>query len=667
MNIRLYTDMGEVALPADFSIAMDKNSPFFSKEGEQSIPINIPVTNSVNSYLYNNLRFQKSNLVISVNAFLQIGMLRKVGKLVFSSFSKHRIAASFITSESDLYADYGDKNIKELFSDHFRNDFSNIPDWIEYFRKVLLGHLRDDFTLIPVFTNKKDNDVFVINKPDTDRADGTLIYKRRLLQNEEVPDGYGVSPFLYLNRFLELLFSKLGYTLVRNDIATIEGYNNLILLNNNADSICKGRLCYRDLVPSCSVNDLIEWLDEKFKAAVFVDSEKKDVKIITFSAMCKSTAELDLSDYIDIDSLSINLEKSKDYSIVSDTSIEGAAPAADSLSDFIKKYPYVKKVNEEEFLNNNNPYTILLRVATGAFYWVERKFCNNKTFVTRTSKIGSNYFSFSGSSAGGEIKPKDLIPPMVIYSYPENNYMNILSAYIGNRINLNTSFANEKEKKEEEQKIIIVKDAGLSIIDEKHRCLYRLGTTQGYDNIGELIEDKSLNSDCLGRDFFTEFFSVSKAGLANIDVKLVFENFNFLNLKLDKPVMISGQKCIPSQINYELSDVVGSSESSKFILIKNSSKNIVIPEFLEQKFKWVFSFDPPIEGESYIDPRLEIDESENDGYRYIPAPTTLGEKMIINIFVRMYGKENNADGQENNNEILIFSGYMDCNLVAVPI
>ena len=321
MNIRLYTDMGEVALPADFSIAMDKNSPFFSKEGEQSIPINIPVTNSVNSYLYNNLRFQKSNLVISVNAFLQIGMLRKVGKLVFSSFSKHRIAASFITSESDLYADYGDKNIKELFSDHFRNDFSNIQDWIEYFRKVLLGHLRDDFTLIPVFTNKKDNDVFVINKPDTDRADGTLIYKRRLLQNEEVPDGYGVSPFLYLNRFLELLFSKLGYTLVRNDIATIEGYNNLILLNNNADSICKGRLCYRDLVPSCSVNDLIEWLDEKFKAAVFVDSEKKDVKIITFSAMCKSTAELDLSDYIDIDSLSINLEKSKDYSIVSEQNL----------------------------------------------------------------------------------------------------------------------------------------------------------------------------------------------------------------------------------------------------------------------------------------------------------------------------------------------------------
>ena len=89
--MKLITSQGELVLPTDFSFTIKQNSPIFSKEGSQSIPVTLPSSQINFSVLNNPQRTgRNSKYIRKIPAKLEAGVFHKSGQLVIDTASKIR-------------------------------------------------------------------------------------------------------------------------------------------------------------------------------------------------------------------------------------------------------------------------------------------------------------------------------------------------------------------------------------------------------------------------------------------------------------------------------------------------------------------------------------------------------------------------------------------------
>ena len=135
--MRLVTDKGELTLPSDFSFEIEQNSAFFSEEGAASITATIPATPTDQAKLGFPARLaRKDRFINTLNASIQKGVYQKHGQLVIASSDERSITCTMALEDSDLYTQYKDKNLKELFSGIVRTEYNTPLDWSDFLMKL---------------------------------------------------------------------------------------------------------------------------------------------------------------------------------------------------------------------------------------------------------------------------------------------------------------------------------------------------------------------------------------------------------------------------------------------------------------------------------------------------------------------------------------------------
>lgn len=504
--MKLITDKGELALPVDFQFDIEENNPFFSQEGAQSIPATLPLTQDTARKLGFIQRPNiKSRALRKINCTLQADVIHKHGKLVIESIEGSSITGAIMLNESELYSSIKDTTLKEIFANHIRTDHYSVAQWYYYLLKVYKGDVTDDFTLFPVATNKTDKGYNIINCPDPEqRENHHLIYASRQIYYKDgyatVPEGFGISPFLWLYRVIEIIFQHYGYTVKDNKFRTDTLLSKIVLLNNCADAIVKKRLDYSHLVPDCTVSEFIEFLQNKFHAAVVVNPEAKSIDVKLFEDCISLSPSDDLTGYSEKSFKTTFIDRKALH--LSGKSIDDYPAAAETYNDLVGKYSAFNLINETQAAYQKQYY---FRKATMEYYDTTL----TETWEDVKSLIGGSNFSLKAAEGVEEekIEFSDTFFRMIIHSVGEK--ADILMPYIGEAIYNNTLFNGEKVDSEDQQ-ILICYAAGAATSRTDY-LPYFYGTAGKYDNLGNEKFAYSLYT----QDIFARFWQKYAALLLN--------------------------------------------------------------------------------------------------------------------------------------------------------
>lgn len=604
--MKIITSKGQLDIPADYSITIEQSSPAFSHEGTQSLPIELPISDRNITTLDKPIRFGRvDRFVRKLDAKIVAGVFQKDGQLVIDSVgSSSGITGAIMLNESDLYSKIKDVDLKTIFSEIIRGDFASntnpVTDWYNHIYKCMKGEVSDDFTAFPVATDfNEETGYFILNRPDYTSAldPWKLIWESRNITTEEesmiYPAGYGITPFIWLWRAIELIFAHFGYTVRNSVFYTDTLLKKVVLINNTADSICKGSLNYSDLVPDVSVSEFLKFLENKFLTHAYIYPESRAVDFVTLESIIGMQPDLDITSRIDGDA-KFYFGETKGVKLSSNTDLDGAAPAAQTIFDLAKIYNTVIEVNEADWQAYNwealgiSTYTptMILRKATGQFYSIYFRRYNGPT---KFNRLGSNYFSFAQPSVTNyqEYEAADYIPPIVevvLGLTADDKQAVIFCPSVGksSRRNIKLTSESSESPAPSEQKIIIAYAAGkantlalpaveqLGTVIRKARIApkYYLGTTQKRDNAGIAWATHDLTTTDLYKRFFSSWNNVLKNSNTEVECKVDYRDKELMSLKLDVPKVLLGQKVLIKNFSYS----VGTSIKhimSRFLLIKN--------------------------------------------------------------------------------------------------
>lgn len=581
--MKLMTNNGELDLPEDFSFEIELNNPFLSDEGDASVPATIPATPNNLKVLDNIHRVDRANrFVKSVPATLMAGTIQKHGQLIIDTLNmKDGISVSLAVENSDLYSQYKGKSLKEIFSSKVRDDWNqDISALANYLIGVYFNRKFDDFAIFPVAVAPYEENETKIYQYNNEREGNSLLWRARTVREGDltmsVTDGYGLSPFLYLYKMIDLLFQEMGYYVIYNCLDK-DPYRDIVLLNNCSDTIVKGVINYSDLVPSCTLSEFIDFLFNKFGIHVRVDSTSRRVSVVTLQELFDSAPTMDITTKV-VEELGITIEDSSRVVLISETSIDGTAPAAETFDKLIDKYGYYIEVTETQFdsiVNNNAPkYSdcLIMRLETGQFYELRRKIGNDKIIP---KFIGTNYFKYDRSNTVNQESHSspDVMPAII---YDKTPFM-----YIGERLHYNTSYQNTEDTSE--QSIMI---AWKTIVVSGSLPL-TFGTTQKYFD-GRIIKDFSLTAYDMYEYFWSKYNNLLRNGKVSLRGTVLYDVCDLSSLDMTKIKIYRGQKILPVKTVFEVSDKLRNRES-EFILIKeylDSVKDKMIVPETKQKYKW---------------------------------------------------------------------------------
>lgn len=581
--MKLMTNNGELDLPADFSFEIELNNPFLSDEGDASIPATIPATPNNLKVLDNIHRVDRANRFMkTVPATLMAGAIQKHGQLIIDTLSmKDGIAVSLAIENSDLYSQYKEKSLKEIFAAKVRDDWNqDISALANHLITVYFNRKTDDFTIFPVAVAPYKENETKKYQYNNEREGNSLLWRARTVKEGDltmsVTDGYGLSPFLYLYKMIDLLFQEMGYYVTHNCLDK-DPYRDIVLLNNCSDTIVKGVIRYSDLVPSCTLSEFIDFLFAKFGIHVRVDSTSKRVSVVTLQELFDSAPTMDITTKV-VEELDITIEDTSRVVLSSVTSIDGTTPAAETFDKLLDKYGYYIEVTEAQFdsiINNNAPkYSdcLIMRQETGQFYELRRKIGSDKIIP---EFVGTNYFKYDRENSANQesLSSPDIMPAMI---YDKTPFM-----YIGDRLHYNTSYQNTESVSN--QSIMI---AWKTIVVSGSLPL-TFGTVQKYFN-GRKIKDFSLTAYDMYEYFWSKYNNMLRDGKVTLRGTVLYDVWELSSLDMTKINIYRGQKILPLKTVFEVSDKIKNKES-EFILVKEYLDSLrdkmIVPE-TKQKFKW---------------------------------------------------------------------------------
>lgn len=475
-KMRLITRNGQLDLPKDFSLTMERNNPLLSGEGDASVPASLPSSKNNLDVLGHRERIDRAEKYINkVDAILEVGPVRKRGQLVMDTV--HRtvgIDSSFAIDNSDLYAKAKKKTLKEIFEEYIVK-FTDERAVVTQMQAVYEG-APADYKVFPAAVAPWEEDDGHGNKTTHYQynngvdANNQLIYDLRTVHegdvdDMEVPVLYGLAPFLRLSRMVELLFSLIDtnhpYQVVSNCLNDWP-FDRIVIVHNCSDCFCniiKGNkigLFYKDLVPSCTLGDFLSWLNNKFHVQAVVDSETRHVKIVSMETMLSLSADMDISDLVDGD-FTVQLNATKRIVLTPTNKIEGTEPAAATFDKLIEKYGGFEWVNEPQWrqypaANPTVTASLILRRATGQFYAVEYD-PNISKYVIKL--LGTNHFEYNRENSDDteEFSQGDSMPLMLCSPERPDQTLDV-APYIGERLHGHTSYNGSTA--DETQDIIVV-------------------------------------------------------------------------------------------------------------------------------------------------------------------------------------------------------------------
>lgn len=649
--MKLVTLNGELDLPEDFSFEIELNNPFLSDEGDSSVPATIPATPNNLKVLDNIHRVDRANKFMKkIPATLMAGTIQKHGQLIIDTLRmKDGISVSLAVENSDLYSQYKEKTLKEIFASKVRDDWDgNVKSLANHLIQVYFNRKIDDFAIFPVAVSPYEENETKIYQYNNERNGNSLLWQARTVKEGDlmmsVTDGYGISPFLYLYKMIELLFQQMGYSVTTNCLDR-DPYRDIVLLNNCSDTIVKGVIRYSDLVPSCTLSEFIDFLFCKFGIHVRVNSTAKTAEVIMLQELLEDSPVMDISDKA-VDDLDIMIEDTSRVVLSSETPLDGTASAAETFDKLIEKYGYYIEVSEEQFYNISNNIVsslrdcLVMRQETGQFYELRRKIGSDDVVPYY---IGTNYFKYDRVNSSNQegLSSPDVMPAII---YDKTPFM-----YIGDRLHYNTSY-NNTENSSEDQAIMI---AWKTIVVAGSLPL-TFGTTQKYFN-GRKIQDFSLTAYDMYNRFWSNYNNILRNCKITLKGNVLYDVCDISSLDMTKLKFYRGQKILPLKTVVEVSDKL-KNKNSEFLLVKEFSdmeSDSDIHPSTKPKYRWEKEI--TIKNDNVIDSLIQRYPQYYNGFGHLVGSGTAFDVVSYNW--ELYNNEDYSDYRDLVNYAVCYNGY----------
>lgn len=664
--MKLTTKRGQFDLPQDFSITMERTNPMLSDQGDASIPATLPASSNNLEVLEHRERIDRAfRYKNKVDAILEVGPVHKHGQLVIESVNEDEgIDAYFAIDNGDLYVQSKNKTLKEIFAE-VTQTFPDVDTACMEMWHIYGGDQgeSEDYTVFPVavapYEDEEGNKVWQYNNEIGPK--GELIYQSRGVREDDilmsVPKGYGVAPFLKLYRLIDLLFDCLGYRVVYNCFATTQDLKDLTIVHNCSDCFCNPTctLYYRDLVPSCTLSEFLEWLQAKFNVQPIVDSNAMEVKVMTMEMILDGNHDADISKMVE-GAPAVNHSPSRRIVLQPTNNLDGTAPAAETFDQLIDKHEAYMAMYEPLFaaLNGSNPQFLgglLLRKSTGVFYEQGLHMIDGRPVL---NPVGTNHFVYDrdNSDETEDFSQADVMPLMLC-----DEKTHRVEPYIGNRIHFHTGY---KDKKEDGKQDIIVVRAYTSR-DTAYRTT---GTTQQFipytGNGGESFTYDLTNYGLYNR-FWIHYNEILLNNETKINARLLMDVAKFLQFNMALPKLCQGQRLLPERMSATLGSRMSMAETD-FVLLQrfeDMTHDETIPASQISSLQWsIFKYEE-ITAQSKVPPgkvlvNYVFTYPYNGGVVYPGPPQYEGEERYINVLADMKIGVEDQDG--GRTEWLSFEG-----------
>ena len=368
--IKINTSRGPLDLGGDFTLSIEETSPIMNDRGSQSIPATVPAS-SRNARIFGHAHrvdMAKRPLADDATCTISDGVYFRRGKIHLVSAGRNEgYEFNVGLDNATAYSVWRAMRLSSLSLPTFAA--GSVDALCAHLEAVMNGTVNDpDYAVFQVTTNvaeKTDTESvgvevttqvheylneMTVTDPDTDAGDWTqvpqsLVWQARtrtiLVDNEEVqvslPAGYGVTPFIYVWKVIELVFAAYGYTLESNPFHTDETLRHLVILNNAADCCCTGTLHYRDLMPECTIDEFLDALHARFGMVYDTNSNTGIARILFVRDLVSPTIPPGY-DYTTLRTAEphITYEEPRQVHLSANRSLEGAAPPNDRYESFIR-------------------------------------------------------------------------------------------------------------------------------------------------------------------------------------------------------------------------------------------------------------------------------------------------------------------------------------------
>lgn len=468
--LKIKTNNGYLDLSSDFTMEIDETSPVMNDRGSQTVPITVPCTpaNCRALGFPHRLDMAKAPLDGNAKCIITDGVYKRTGTINICSASRQEgITLNIGFDNSEAYSKWQEKKLSNI-ENLPRETYSSVSALCTHLQDVMNGLTTDDkygiFQAVikneyketeePVYEGAETTKTvrtyypIYINETNIVNNNHVLVYGARTVDmivdgdvlSTTLPEGYGVSPFLYLWYVVELVFNDLGYKLKSNPFKDDAELARIVLMNNSIDCCCTSTLYYSDLLPDCSIEDFLHSLYVRFGLVYFLSSEMNVADLRFIRDIIEDDPLQDFSDNI-MDDPMITYENPRQVALSAGYSFEGAEPSTELFEDFMKgkqgiiygvkdirqedaHYGYVTQIGQDGVLRQRNGFEF--EWATGKFYVYDPTPLTEEFLLwdlTRFSFYSSSHFKWNPKSEGVDVEDLNSVDEQLPMAFADNGYL----------------------------------------------------------------------------------------------------------------------------------------------------------------------------------------------------------------------------------------------------
>lgn len=442
----LFIDGTAVVLPADFSLTVRSENPYFTKNGEYTYELTLPLDNPVNSEMYRHLK--RLNSVDQVKENRQALLLADnrvycKGKEVITSWSDSSVSIQIVSGNSEL--NYLLKGTSEKYISQLDMGVADIPSNLDL--------TKDDFTpdmgfcLIPVQSGDRILNNFGVrftlqNTPITETAEITSEY---IYPTENIY----AQPFLF--PYLEKMLMALGYSSVVNELDDKWKY---VVLCQDSDPREYSKMFY-----GWKVGDFIEAVETLFNLCLIVNPKDNSVHIFLRSSMTAKygVTYLEVEDEYESDDEDIDVDDVTSKNV----RIQPASSEYYNLqhldSEFIEKNGVLKVPTQTDIYklaegNNNYDKTLFYTEDKGRFYTLKYDTPEQTyKFASEVNEFGDIVREEDGDDVTLKAIPSDYAGVPYIVETKMKNQQTNLAVMMDGQTNSVVNMPGSKDDDEEEE------------------------------------------------------------------------------------------------------------------------------------------------------------------------------------------------------------------------
>lgn len=430
--LKITTAYGVLKYKADIEIPVSIKNPMFNRNGSYSMPFTVPL--SPNKQILGFPASLASKKIIGefIDCTIEQNYIKEKGTLKVIDVDDNDIELSLTTREGAFW-EWAKKTILRNITTSPDRAFNVQNTFSLYFDKIWP---QADMAFFPIAVSKLSTDPLVSLK---EYPDARYVSENEILQrNYEVINSpqnlmraqpevlrKGITGFLYVNEILKWILNNYGLRFEINELADIPEMNRCVVLNSAMRPFRNGMTHLSELLPSGTVLDFVEAIEEAFCCQFYYQSHKRSVSLKLHKKTIISSSEklnaIALPSNLTVSGQQLTLDADRinsDYTVVNNDYSEEYIR---SLDIFREEQTPIRE-NGKVYASGsaadrtNYPDAIVFNTPTQCYFslkWIENDSGNWEYKATVFQSRYKPYIPDTNGLEKKEIKPSLSFAPMV--------------------------------------------------------------------------------------------------------------------------------------------------------------------------------------------------------------------------------------------------------------